>query len=68
MEMGAKTELILKELEDMPDEFIEEVLDIILLLKAKPSQEKLETFILSESALKKDWLKTEEEEAWRISQ
>ncbi len=63
--MGAKAELILKELEDMPDEFIEEVLDIILLLKTKPSQEKLETFILSESALKKDWLKTEEKEAWR---
>ena len=63
--MEAKAELILKELEDMPDEFIEEVLDIILLLKTKPFQEKLETFILSESALKKDWLKKEEEEAWR---
>ena len=65
MEMEPKTELILKELENMPDEFIEEVLDIIILLKAKPSWEKLETLILSESALKKDWLKDEEEEAWR---
>jgi len=65
MEMGSKTELILKELENMPDEFIEEVLDIVMLLKAKPSREKLETLIISESALKKDWLKAEEEEAWR---
>ena len=63
--MGSKTELILKELENMPDEFIEEVLDIVMLLKAKPSREKLETLIISESALKKDWLKAEEEEAWR---
>ena len=63
--MEAKKELILKEIEDMPDTFIEEVLDFIQFLKMKLSQEKLETLILSESSLKKDWPKAEEDEAWQ---
>ena len=63
--MGANKELILKEIEDMPDVFTEEVLHFIRFLKMKLSQEKLETSILSESSLKKDWLKAEEEEAWQ---
>ena len=65
MQVEAKKELILKEIEDMPDTFIEEVLDFIQFLKVKLSREKLETLILSESSLKKDWLKAEEEEAWQ---
>jgi len=63
--MKAKRELILKEIEDMPDTFIEEVLDFIRFLKVKLSQGKLETLILSESSLKKDWLRVEEEKAWQ---
>jgi len=63
--MQAGKELILKEIEDMPDALIEEVLDFVQFLKMKLSREKLETPILSESSLKKDWLKTEEEEAWQ---
>ncbi|MFC1714729.1 DUF2281 domain-containing protein [Candidatus Poribacteria bacterium] len=41
-----------KEIEELP-------------LKMKLCQEKLGTIVLSESALRKDWLKAEEEEAWR---
>lgn len=63
--MEAKKELVLKEIEDMPDTFIEEVLDFIQFLKIKLSREKLETLILSESSLKKDWLKAGEDEAWQ---
>ena len=63
--MEAKKALILKEIEDMPDSFIEEVLDFILLLKTKLSQEKQETLVLSESSLAKDWLIAEEDEAWQ---
>jgi len=52
-------------MEDMPDGFVEEVLDFILLLKTKLSQEKQETQVLSESSLAKDWLRAEEDEAWQ---
>ena len=63
--MEAKKELILKEIEDMPDTPIEEVWDFVQFLKMKLSQEKLETATMSESSLEKDWLKAEEEEAWQ---
>lgn len=65
--MEANKELILKEIEDMPEVFLEEVLDFILFLKVRLSREKLEALVLSESSLKKDWLKPEEEEAWQDS-
>jgi len=64
-EMEDKKELILKEIEDMPEAFVEEVLDFILFLKMRLSKEKLGALILSESSLTKDWLKPEEEEAWQ---
>jgi hypothetical protein len=34
-------------------------------LKIKLSKKKLEILILSESSLSKDWLKAEEDEAWK---
>ena len=52
-------------MEDTPDGFIQEVLDLILLLKTKLSQEKQEALFLSESSLAKDLLKPEEDEAWQ---
>ena len=63
--MAATKELILKEIEELPDTLIEELLNYVHFLKMKLAQEKLETLILSESALKKDWLKAEEEAAWQ---
>jgi len=44
---------------------LEEVLDFVRFLKSKCAQEKLETSLLSESSLKKDWLSPEEEKAWQ---
>jgi len=63
--MNATKELLLKEIEDMPDVFIEEVLDYVQFLKMKLSKEKLGILILSESSLKQDWLKAEEDEVWQ---
>jgi hypothetical protein len=57
-------EIILKEIEQMPDTLLEEILDFIKFLKMKAAQEKFEIAIQSESLLKKDWLLPEEDEAW----
>lgn len=58
-------DLIIQELEQVPEPLLEEFLDFLRFLKAKQMQERLETPILSESSLEKDWLKPEEDEAWR---
>ncbi len=63
--MEDKKELVLKEIEELPDPLIEDLLNYVQFLKMKLGQEKLGTLLLSESALKKDWLKTAEEEAWQ---
>ena len=57
--------LIVKEIEQVPESFLGEILDFIRFLKEKNKTDRLETVIASESALKKDWLKPEEDEAWR---
>lgn len=63
--MLAKKEIVLKEIENMPDVFIDEILDFIQFLKIKSYLEINETLNLSESALAKDWLRHEEDEAWQ---
>jgi hypothetical protein len=66
---GGKTmnrkQLIAKEIAQVPEPLLEEVLDFVRFLKSKRTQEKLETSLLSESSLKKDWLSPEEEKAWQ---
>jgi Protein of unknown function (DUF2281) len=59
-----KRKLIAKEIEQVPEPLLEEVLDFVRFLKNKCIQEELETSLLSESALKKDWLRPEDE-AWK---
>ncbi|MEP6517657.1 hypothetical protein [Microcoleus vaginatus] len=61
--MNAK-ELLLKEVDNIPEFILEEVWDFLQFLKAKYDKEKLEASLLSESSLQKDWLKSEEDEAW----
>jgi hypothetical protein len=61
----SKRELLLNEIEQVPESFLDEVLDFIHFLKTKIIKEKLETAIASESSLKKDWLRSEEDEAWQ---
>lgn len=62
--MTAK-DLIIQEIESIPDFLLDEVLDFLQFVKAKYQQEKLETTILSESSLQKDWLRPEEDAAWQ---
>jgi hypothetical protein len=58
-------EEILKEIEKAPEPFLSEVLDFVHFLKAKGCRERLDTAVMSESSLKKDWMKPEEDEAWQ---
>lgn len=62
--MGKK-ELLISEIEQVPESFLDELLDFIHFLKTKVIKEKLNTAIASESSLKKDWLRPEEDEAWQ---
>jgi len=61
----SKKELLMHEIEKVPEAFLEEVLDFVHFLKTKAGQERLDTALASESSLKKDWLSPEEDEAWR---
>lgn len=59
-------EQIIQQLEYIPEPLLNEILEFIQFLKSKHlSQEKLETALLSESSLQKDWLTPEEDEAWQ---
>ena len=62
--MNAK-ESLLTEIEAIPESLIPEVLNFLQYIKYKHQQEKLETTILSESALAKDWSTPEEDKAWQ---
>ena len=62
--MGVK-ELILKELEKVPEQYLLEILYFIRFLETKALEEKMGTVIASETSLKKDWLRPEEDEAWQ---
>jgi hypothetical protein len=58
-------ELLISEIEEVPEPLLAEVLDFVLFLKARIAREKLDMAIVSESSLSKDWLKPEEDQAWR---
>ena len=57
-------ELIISETEDLPSEKLYEVLDFIKFIKHKYYRNPLEILIGSENTLKKDWMTSEEQEAW----
>ncbi|MBD2484966.1 DUF2281 domain-containing protein [Planktothrix sp. FACHB-1365] len=58
-------ELLIQEVEKSPDFILQEVWDFLQFLNAKYQQDKLETSLVSESSLQKDWLQPEEDEAWQ---
>jgi hypothetical protein len=64
MDMSTK-ELLISEIEEVPELLLTEVLDFVHFLKAKIGREKLDMAMMSESSLSKDWLKPEEDEAWQ---
>lgn len=58
-------DLILQKLEHLPNYLLDQVLIFLKFLKLEYGQDRLETALLSESALRKDWLLPEEDEAWQ---
>lgn len=58
-------DLLLQEIEQVPEPILEEVLDFLRYLKANKILQRQEATLLSEPSLAKDWLRPEEEEAWR---
>jgi hypothetical protein len=60
-----KRDLLLKEIEHVPEPLLDEILDFVNFLKEKAVQGKFETSFLSESSLTKDWIKPEEDDAWQ---
>jgi hypothetical protein len=61
----SKKEILIQEIEQVPEIYLDEVLDFVHFLKSKIIREKLDTSIASESSLRKDWLLPEEDEAWQ---
>ncbi len=57
-------EEIISELDDLPPRTYTEVLDFIRFLKSQCRKAAPDTALVSEPALRKDWLRPEEEEAW----
>ncbi len=58
-------ELIVKKIEKLPERYLTEILDFIRFLETKALEERMGTAIASETSLKKDWLRPEEDEAWQ---
>ena len=58
-------EAVLQEIEGLPDEFVADVLEYIRRLRLSAAVRRSETAVASEAALAKDWLRDEEDEAWR---
>jgi hypothetical protein len=59
-----KRELLLNKIQHVPEPFLDELLDFVQFLEAK-TVDQIDTAIASESSLKKEWLRPEEDEAWQ---
>jgi len=51
--------------ENVHEPYLVEVLDFVRFIETRTLDEKMELAIASETSLKKDWLKHEEDEAWK---
>ena len=60
-----KRESLLREIDGVPDSVLDEVADFVRFLRARIAQDGMATAVASESSLKKDWLRPEEDEAWQ---
>jgi hypothetical protein len=57
--------MLVDEIEEIPEPLLSEVLDFVHFLKTKTVREKMDNTIVSQSSLEKDWLRSEEDEAWQ---
>ncbi len=62
-----KREMVIREVEEVPEALLDEILGFIRLLQDAPRREALETAFASERVLNRDWLTTEEDAAWRAA-
>ncbi len=62
----SKTDLLMMELQQVPEPLLDEVLDFVRFLKAKQIREGLDTALASEPVLARDWLQPEEDAAWQV--
>ena len=58
-------EALHKEIDNLPEEFTEEIYDFVTFLKIKHRKKNMEITLLAESSLRKDWLNAKEDEAWQ---
>jgi hypothetical protein len=61
----SKKELVMIAIDELPEAAVDDVLEYIQSLKAKRETLAFDTALASESSLKKDWLRPEEDEAWQ---
>lgn len=61
----SQRELLIRELDELPESLVQETLVFVRFLKSKHATDGLETALLSEANLAKDWLRPEEEAAWQ---
>ncbi|MDZ7755874.1 DUF2281 domain-containing protein [Rhodohalobacter sp.] len=57
-------DLLIKEIKELSDDKLQEVIDFVQFLKSKQRGEELGITLVSESSLATDWNKPEEDEAW----
>ena len=60
-----RREMLIRETEGLTTSDLREVLDFVRFLKTKSLKKRSETITFSESSLRKDWLRPEEDEAWQ---
>lgn len=58
-------DLVLKEIQEVPEPLLQEVLDFIRFVQVRTTGKCLDTAVVSEPSLGKDWLKPEEDAAWQ---
>lgn len=60
----SQKEVLIKEIEELPEEKLQEIIDFVRFLKSRQREEELGAALVSEPSLAKDWVKPEEEDAW----
>lgn len=60
-----KREIVIKEVEQLPEGLLDELLEFLRYLSSQSPNGSWATAFASESALQKDWLKPEEDAAWQ---
>ena len=57
--------ILIKEIEYIPEQYLDYILTFVEFIKINKMKEKIDISLMSESSLKKDWFKVEEDRAWQ---